>query len=283
MKSERKILIDSIRSHFLSSVSVFSLMLLSAAMAILLKSALHELDGVVFVAILLFPLIAYLVLSNKITEFSGPGGWGVKFKDETSKIPAYLNINIGLHHTQFLPKGSPRTLKQNLENIRNENALALVIPIEQNYHYDKKAMSLYICGFLSKNRDAVAIFVDKRERFIASIAMDQLHATFCDLPDKAKQFSGVASNSEFIEELNRFTQLSDESEDIVFKTISPITSSLDDQTTTGDALRTFSKTQVHALVVVDKNKKPVGLLLRDALITELLANLSESKTSQGEK
>ena len=46
-----------------------------------LKKYLDTIDGTVFVALLLLPLIVYAVGSGRLEQFSAPGGWGATFRD----------------------------------------------------------------------------------------------------------------------------------------------------------------------------------------------------------
>jgi hypothetical protein len=62
---------------------------ISLALAVVVVAIINKLigieDSVMVVAILLIPLLVYGVVSGKITEFTGPGGWGAKFAETTSK------------------------------------------------------------------------------------------------------------------------------------------------------------------------------------------------------
>ena len=59
----------------------FTVLVLATGLFFGLKRYAGGVDSAVFVALLLTPLLLYLSLSGRLQEFSGPGGWGAKFRD----------------------------------------------------------------------------------------------------------------------------------------------------------------------------------------------------------
>ena len=82
-----------ISTDVLAVLISLAVLVLSTGLLFGLKRYAGGVDSAVFVALLLTPLLLYLSLSGRVQEFSGPGGWGAKFRDiahnsvETTKTP----------------------------------------------------------------------------------------------------------------------------------------------------------------------------------------------------
>jgi hypothetical protein len=76
------------KSHYWAIIPIIVLLLIAVGVAMLLKQTVGTVDGVVFVALLLFPLIGYLILADRITAFTGPGGWGITLKQAMRAPPS---------------------------------------------------------------------------------------------------------------------------------------------------------------------------------------------------
>lgn len=249
-----------LRSHFWKIVVTVTLLLIATGVALLLDTKIQKFDGVIFVAILVFPLIGYLVLSDKLSEFSGPGGWSVKFKDVMSAPPKGHTMPQASKHIRFLSKGPVNDLRTHFDASRSNEDSILVIKLGTGIQYEDTAIEAFLCAFLIFNFEPVVVFVNKTGNFVGSISAAQLHALFCD--KMRNQF--VAA---FMEEINS-------PDPSVLNSVPLVGTKLSKAASTIDALREFRETGANALVVVDNDKRPFSVVFRDRLVTTLLLSMS---------
>jgi hypothetical protein len=225
-----------------------------------------EVDATVFVALLMFPLLGYLLFSGKLAELTGPGGWGVKFKAAAAESPPGEAV-AEQDSLDFLRKSSITNLARRLAIIRTQDEASLVVKLGEHNDYREDAFRLYLCALLSIRYDPIVIFVDRKDRFIGSVPAVQVHALFCDTSITRKMPALESKAKKFIEQLNAGLPAG--------LTVLPLTrESLKEADSRKTALNAFMKTNAPALVVVDAKNTPVRLVKRDAVVAALLLALA---------
>lgn len=253
---------------------IATLLLVAGGIALLLKSRIGEVDGVVFVALLLFPLIGYLVLTDKIEEFSFLGG-GAKLKKAVESPPVGEDVVVQIAPWMW-QKGSLDDLRKYIQPRYNRRHANLTIKLGAKVRYDPHVLNEYLCELLSMNAEPIVIFVDSRDRFIGCISATQLHAVFCE-QRKIRSASSTEDKKRRV-----MAQLNDPRVDR-FDAL-PITYDyLVESDTRADALRIFKSTGARVLVVVNSMREPIKIVPFDQLIGTLLLGASEDSSKSGSK
>ena len=103
---------------------------------------LGAVDEAIFISLLLVPIIVYALASGRLAEFSGPGGWGAKFRAEaTSQVTG--NQIIQSDDLQFLEKGDLRSLSDYVRGLNPNLAAALTLRVGHG-GYQKRAIINYL-------------------------------------------------------------------------------------------------------------------------------------------
>jgi hypothetical protein len=243
------------------------LLAVTCGIAAWMHSRFDTIDATTFVATLAFPVIGYLVFSGKLTEFTAPGGWGVKFKTIAEESPAG-EVVAEQDDLDYLRKGPAQALNRRIDAIKREGAPSLLVKLGVHEDYQREAFRRYLCALLSIRYDPIVIFVDKADRFVGSVPAAQVHAMFCG----GSAFDNGRAQ-EFINQLNAGRPAG--------LTVFRLTrESLKDTDSRKTALNAFMKTGAPALVVVDADRTPVRLVRRDAVVTALLMALAGKSPSE---
>lgn len=239
-----------------------SAVVLGAAVALLfvMNRVLGSIDGPSFIAILLVPLIVYAMASGRLAEFTGPGGWGAKFRAAaTSRVEA-SSIIENADALQAVEKGGLRQLRDAVERLNPDLPNALTLRIGRPGYYVPEAIKQYLTTLMAVGPSIYVVFVDDGTgQFVGSANASQILAVL----------GTPTTTEEFMYELeyggeNAF----DGSNFLVRQFLRP-----DDPNKT--ALQKFLDTNAEALVVVSSDgREPIGIVDRNRLMTKLMVNLA---------
>jgi hypothetical protein len=242
---------------------VVSAVVLLAAVGVLflMKRLLGSVDGSAFVAILLVPLIVYALVSGRLAEFSGPGGWGAKFRLAATSQVETSDIIENAEALQAVEKGGLRNLRDAVERLNPDLPNALTLRVGRRGYYAPGAIVQYLQTLMAVGPSTYVVFVGETNgQFLGSASASQVIALL----------ESDATRGEFMSELERGNvETAFQGYDfLVRQSLSP-----------GDsnkmALQKFLDTNAQALVVVSSDaKKPIGIVDRDRLMTRLMVNLA---------
>jgi hypothetical protein len=101
------------------------------------RTLLGPIDNSILIALLVLPLLLYGIVSGRLTEFSGPGGWGAKFKEVANRpvdtSPDILKIDE--MPVQEVEKESLANLHQKIDarEIHTDRPLAVALTLGSDY------------------------------------------------------------------------------------------------------------------------------------------------------
>lgn len=242
---------------------IISAVVLIAAVGILtlVKQLLGSVDGSAFVAILLVPLIVYAVASGRLAEFSGPGGWGAKFRTATTSQVETSDIIENAEALQAVEKGGLRHLRDAVERLNPDLPNALTLRVGRRGYYVPEVIVTYLKTLMAVGPSTYVVFVrEKNGQFVGSTNASQVIALL----------ESRATISDFMGELER------ESDEKAFQGFDfLVRQSLSLGDSNKMALQKFLDTNAQALVVVSSDgQKPTGIVDRDRLMTKLMVKLA---------
>lgn len=242
------------------SLSV-GVLLVAVGVLFLVKQLLGSMDGSAFVAILLVPLIVYALASGRLAEFSGPGGWGAKFRTATTSQVETSDITENVVELQAIEKGGLRQLGDVVKRLKPDLPNALTLHVGRRGYYVPEAIVKYLKALMAAGPSTFVVFVDETGgRFVGSTNASQIIALL----------ESNATKRDFMNELER------KSDGNAFQEYNFLVRqwlSRDDSNKI--ALQKFLDTNAQALVVVSSDgQKPTGIVDRNRLMTELMVKLA---------
>ena len=236
--------------------------MLIVAMGILsmMKWLLGSVDGATFVAILLIPLIVYAVVSGRVAEFTGPGGWGAKFRSAATSEVEPSGIIETTEALQQVRKGGLYELSLAVEQLNPNLPIALTLRVGRSGFYQPDAIIQHLKTLMAVGPSTYVVFVaNDTGQFVGSANASQVVAILED----------ESAGGEFMSEL----ELGGVSafEDVGFL----VRDSLKPEDSNNQALQKFLDTNAQALVVVsDDGQKPIGIVDKSRLMTKLMFKLA---------
>ncbi len=223
----------------------------------------------VFISLLFFPLLIYAVGSGAVSEISGPGGWGAKFQ-EIARQPVILSNEI--LPLQFVTKAEIGELKPQLDALDPKSPIAITLrvdlgddfaadPVNQlqgrNRGYNEFDLAAYLRAFLEVDPELTIIYLDGEGRFQAS--SDAL---------------SVAQLEDADNHLHRYVKHLNTYNPTEIRRIVPLTTKhLREGQSNVDAIQSMNSDRVRSIVVVDEFSKPVGIVRRDVVVSQILEAL----------
>lgn len=227
----------------------------------LVNKLLGSVDGSAFIAILLVPLIVYALASGRLAEFSGPGGWGAKFRSATTSQVETSDIIENVEELQAVEKEGLRHLRDAVERLNPDRPNALTLRVGRHGYYVPEVIVKYLKALMAVGPSTYVVFVrEQNGQFVGSANASQVIVLL----------ESDATIDDFMRELERESSANAfQSYDfLVRQSLSP-----------GDsnkmALQKFLDTNAQALVVVSSDgQKPIGIVDRDRLMTKLMVKLA---------
>ena len=220
-----------------------------------------SIDGAIFIAVLLVPVIVYALVSGRLAEFSGPGGWGAKFRTAATDQVETSAILENVEGLQDVEKTGLRELSRIVADLDPTLPNALLLRVGRTDYYQPGAIKTYLTTLMTVGPSTYVVFVDdETRRFVASANASQILALVASDRDSG-QFMSELESSRSANAFQGYDFL--------------IRQSLKSNETNADALQKFLDTNADALVVVsDDGKKPIGVVDRNRLITKLMVKLA---------
>jgi hypothetical protein len=219
-----------------------------------------------FIALLTLPILIYVLVSGRLTELSGPGGWGAKFQTFQTHVQASVGKQDAGEKAEILSDaeaiqvltGPVQELSTLIADLDPRSSSATILEVGRPHHYKIEAIGQYLKALIAVGAPAYVVFVDAESgKFIGSTSANQLSALLAD--------DGAAK--EFIAKL--------EGQPRMFGRLGfLVTESLTSDDTNIAALQKFVSTHADALVIIEDRRKPIGVVDRNRLMTKLLLKLA---------
>ena len=220
-------------------------------------------DTTVYVAAIAIGLIVYCIVSGRLTEFSA-GGFGgklnVAINTKVNILPGALKAVRGdMPEMQPIPKGDLSRLREILPKLTESHPIVLSLKFGSPPANNATVVQNYLEALGQFRSFRLVLFNDNNNVLKAYIP--------------ASAFVRLLQNPQDAE---RFIQLVNDGSDQIksFPSVTNKTISLD--ATYLMALTTMEQDGLDALVVIDANGQPAGVLERKQVITKLLLTVANS-------
>ena len=245
----------------MTAISVaMAILLLGLGLAYVIKSM--ELgDSVTLIALLLFPLIAYGVVSGDIREFTGPGGWGAKFHEVAKDTIEPESILQSIDDAQLVAKGGSGNLEGVGKNLKPGKPVALTLQLGQGIYYSADVIKEYI-RVLSGNDPNLTVIIINPDGTYYAFADGRYVLNILQSDVRREQFMAALGTTDGLgfETLTGFS-----------------TEKIDANTRNVEALKIMQKKNAGKLVAVSGDNRLVGLVFRERINAQLLIKLAEGK------
>lgn len=255
------------KSEFAAIVVGAVVLAMSVGVLLLLNRLLKQVDGATFIAVLLVPLIVYAVASGRLAEFSGPGGWGAKFRDEAKAGVQGVGLventtTLEVQELQPVEKGGVSQLQEFTRNLRRDQPNALMLRVGRG-GYAPNAILQYLTQLSALGPSTHVVFIHYNDgQFVGSATASQVAALLANRQ----------TEEEFMNELLLGGPEAFGDFDFLVR------ESLTPEDTNEKALQKFSETNAQALVVLSANgRTPIGIVDRNRLMTQLMVKLANGQ------
>jgi len=216
-------------------------------------------DSATFIALLLTPMIVYGVASGKIQEFTAPGGWGAKFREEAKAAvtpTAFTTpLNDVMQPLEVIQKGGLAELQALGPRIRKDRPIALSFELGRQ-NYDVGIALKYVQVLMLSDSDMSVLILDPNHQFVAMTEGTTMLTLLQSQGQQIKNALGSGDKNFFLS-LPGFH-----------------TNSIKATDSNATALEKMRAQHARAIVVVDDHGSPTGVVKRDDIVSRLLEKLA---------
>jgi CBS domain-containing protein len=241
-------------------IALFFLML-GIAIIIILKLLLKVTSDSITIALLILPLLVYLISSGRISEFKGPGGIEAKFSKTASEhvMIASENIEPSIEEMNAVEKESLQVLEKKRTEIRENEPIIMLMSLGEQDYYNREATLKYI-EVLSQFRNfKFVVFRDKSKEVVGYMPVWAVKGLLSN-PELGHYFIQVI-NQDNRPEFLRFPGIIKRKDAVTVKT------------TNAEALKAMETQNLEALVVVDDKGKLKGIVEREKILSKMMLSL----------
>jgi CBS domain-containing protein/predicted MPP superfamily phosphohydrolase len=237
---------------------------LTMAMVWYARNQLEITESAVLVALLLCPLLVYGVVSGRLTEFSGPGGWGAKFA-RAAIDPAHFSTSpIDVTSAQAIAKGGLPETQLKIQQIRSGKPIVMTmtlgIPPAPPSGYQPVAVADALRNLSAYPNFKFVVFLAPDGRLVSYIPGWLLRSALEWNSPQSTELIAAANRGDADAVRNYPGMLT--------QTISPTTSN-------ARALEEMDKLELDAIPVVDPaGSRLVGVVARDRILSGMLLALA---------
>jgi hypothetical protein len=215
-------------------------------------------DSVTLIALMIIPLLAYGVVSGDISEFTAPGGWGAKFREEAKKTIDPVPITTSIVEGEFVAKGDYVQLENVDKKLVPGKPVTMTLTLGRSGYYQPPVIAKYIEVLSQHDPDMSVVVIDPNGKFVAAAKGDVVLRLLKD-PEQTGRFMNALDGSapDAILSIGGFSD----------KSISDTASNV-------DALQKMEAENTARLVAVTPAGIPEGVVLRDMIVTRLLVELA---------
>lgn len=218
-------------------------------------------DSVTLIALMIIPLLAYGVVSGDISEFTAPGGWGAKFREEAKKTIDPVPISSSIVEGEFVAKGDFVQLENVDRNLAPGEPVSMTLQLGRGDYYQAPVIAEYIRVLSQHDPDMSVVVIDPAGKYVASAKGSVVLAQLTDTknPDQTYLLMDAlrGSNPSAILKIGGFSD-----------------KSIADTASNVEALRKMQSENTARLVAVTQARAPEGVVLRDMIVTRLLVELA---------
>ena len=235
-----------------------AVLLLAVLLLFLLTRWMGKVEGATFIALILLPIVVYALVSGRLAAFSAPGGWGATFRDAAASEIEPTPILQDAEQLGIVEKGGLAQLADIAEGLDPDLPNALMLRTGADF-YQADVIANYIRTLQAVGTATYVVFVDAATGgFVGSANADQILAVL----------NSDATRSGFMQELRTPGPEPFRGSDFLVR------ESLRPEDTNTVALEKFLSSGASALVVLNEEGEPVGIVDRNRLMTKLMIELA---------
>jgi len=243
------------------ALTIAALFLVLGLLVAWLAKAVLKIEGdATFVSLMLFPLLIYLILSGKLEEFKGPGGWEAKFTKAANETisAASEKIELSTEDMQIIQKESIRYLERKKQELNEAQPIIMTMELGKRDYYRRMVVLNYLETLSQFRNFKFVVFIDKEKRFVAY------------MPSWA--LKGVLKLDELGDNFIWLVNEGDRQRLLLFPGL--VKETINTQSTNVEALREMMKQNVEALVVIDENYHLKGVVEREQILSRMMLSLT---------
>lgn len=219
-------------------------------------------DSATFIALLVIPFFVYGIASGKLRELSGPGGWGAKFQEIAAERVDPTPVTACLQDIQLVQKGGIQALREAGQHLQKGKPVALTLQLGRQ-DYDLGALRAYLETLRIADPETTVLFLDGGGGMVAYAEASAVLGLLGE-PQQGQQLLDAikSANVPYLRQLPGFCW-----------------QSITTERSNAEALQLMRELNARTVVVVDSEKRPVGVVKRDNIIAQLLVQLAGVRAS----
>jgi hypothetical protein len=238
-------------------VGISLALVLVAVLVLWVAASVADLEGdAVYVALLILPFIVYAVLSGRLLEVKGPGGWEAKFAQVASAPVEHTSTTLPWERLQVVAKGGPRALDGIRAQLDESEPVVLTLTV--GHRYQPGLLTRHIETLSHFRNFKFVVLHDEQGRVVAYAPQWAVRSLLAD-PGLGRRFIADIANSN-VGDLLRFPG-------VVRKTIS-------EKAANADALAQMEELNLEALVVTADDGSLRGIVEREQVLSKMMLALT---------
>ena len=217
-----------------------------------------------FVALLILPILVYALASGRLSELRGPGGVGATFREatEASVQPRAIAADTGTVNpepVEVITKGGVESLEARLHQIKPGGPTVLTMIVGAGY-YVRGAVLQYLDRLSQFSGFELVAFINDEQALVASMPARDLRELLL-AAGAGEDFIAMVNQGDF-ERLRRYPGVRDDA----------VTTRASDAA----ALRAMTGSDLASILVVDEQRRLVGVVDRDRIVSHMMLALSSA-------
>jgi hypothetical protein len=225
---------------------------LGIGMLWLVKGVTKVEGDAVFVSLLVIPIVLYLLLSGRLQELKGPGGWEIKLAAVASQPVDSTSQEAPFERVELIAKGGPSPGPEDFD----ENTPIVMSLVQGGMHYTRPAVLQRLTQLAQFRSLRFLVVLDENESVLAYLPRRSAERLLND-PDLGEQFIALVNGKN----PNAFVRA---------RLPGLVTTTLRAGSSNTDALKIMEEQNLEALVVVDAQGRSFGVVERAQVVSKML-------------
>ena len=150
--------------------------------------------NVTLIALMIVPLLSYGVVSGDISEFTAPGGWGAKFREEANRTIDPIPITTSVVEGEFVAKGDYVQLENVDKKLVPGKPVTMTLQLGRSGYYQPPVIAKYIEVLSQHDPDMSVVVINASGKFVAAAKGDVVLRLLKD-PEQTSRFMSALDGS----------------------------------------------------------------------------------------
>lgn len=250
----------------------FFFLALSCVILWFLRVRLGITEASIQIAVLILAVLVYGVVSGRLTEFTGPGGWGAKFHEVAASPINADKLDLTDAEMQNIPKMGLQQIEQKIQSIAPGKPIVLSLTVGRSY-YNADTLRDSIRALTRFPSFRFILFLTQEGTLVSYIPCQTLlgiltQSSTIMLAAPPQPGQPVGPGADLVNAVNTGDWT------FVKNYVGMITKTIPDTATNWEALEAMESVGLDAIVVVDANGRPLGVAERGRITSRMLAALA---------